>query len=149
MPNQDGSLTGADNITLKRALNRMIPTDDAALGAGTLGLLAAVQERAESNDSTRSAFMRIVEALSLDMLSHAVGGFSALTEEEQITSLRNVEGTLPREFSALLGLVRDVYYEDGRTPARPSDFDGENEIFGKVSIEEDLQPKRNKLRSAR
>jgi hypothetical protein len=140
MPNQDGSLTGADIVTLTQSLNRMIPTDDDTLAAGSLGLLDAVQERAISDAPSQSAFMRVVEALSLDMLSHAVGGFAALSEEEQVASLRNVENTLPHEFTAVLNLVRDVYYEDDRTPDRPSSFENDSEIFGKITLEDELEP---------
>jgi O-methyltransferase involved in polyketide biosynthesis len=87
-----------------------------------------------------------VEALSLDLLAHAVGGFSALTEEEQTSTLRNIENTLPREFSIVLGLVRDVYYEDERTPERPKSFDNDDEIFGKVVVEEEPEQVSKKRR---
>jgi hypothetical protein len=136
MPNQDGSLTGADTITMTHALDRMIPTDDAGLSPGTLGLLKNIQQRAANEASTQSAFTRTVEALSLDLMAHAVGGFAALTPEEQIASLHGVEAALPHEFNLFLQLVRDVYYEDERTPDRPASFDGENEIFGKVVVDE-------------
>jgi hypothetical protein len=146
MPNQDGSLTAADTLTLVRVLDRMIPVDDPDLAAGALGLLGEVQERAINNAPTGSAFLRIVEALSLDLLAHAVGGFSALTEEEQTSTLRNIENTLPREFSIVLGLVRDVYYEDERTPERPKSFDNDDEIFGKVVVEEEPEQVSKKRR---
>jgi hypothetical protein len=146
MPNQDGSLTAADTLTLVRVLDRMIPVDDPDLAAGALGLLGEVQERAINNAPTGSAFLRIVEALSLDLLAHAVGGFSALTEEEQTSTLRNIENTLPREFSIVLGLVRDVYYEDERTPERPKSFDNDHEIFGKVVVEEEPEQVSKKRR---
>jgi hypothetical protein len=146
MPNQDGSLTAADTLTLVRVLDRMIPVDDPDLAAGALGLLGEVQERAINDAPTGSAFLRIVEALSLDLLAHAVGGFSALTEEEQTSTLRNIENTLPREFSVVLGLVRDVYYEDERTPERPKSFDNDDEIFGKVVVEEEPEQVSKKRR---
>lgn len=135
MPNQDGSLTGSDKITLTHALNRIIPTDDPELGAGTLGLLDKIEDRASESSNSRSAFLRIVEALSLDMMAHAVGGFAALTEDEQISSIQHVEFSLPEEFAEFLRVVRDVYYEDTRTPNRPDDFSGDTEIFGKIELE--------------
>jgi hypothetical protein len=137
MPNQDGSLTGADEITLVQVLNRMIPFDDANLAAGTLGMLNEVQQRTTADDQLRHAFMRITEALSLDLLAQAVGGFAALTAQEQATSLHGVEDLLPEEFRLFLGIVRDVYYEDSRTPDRPDNFEGDNEEFGKIPTPDD------------
>lgn len=136
MPNQDGSLTGSDKVTLTQMLNRIIPSDSPNLAAGSLGLLDSLQERVNGNADTRSAFVRVVEALSLDMMAHAVGGFAAMTEDEQIASIKIIELTLPNEFRSVLGLARDVYYEDERTPERPANFDSGNEIFGKIEVEE-------------
>ena len=151
MPNQDGSLTGADEITLVQVLNRMVPFDDPDLAAGTLGMLDEVQQRATSDDQLRHAFMRVTEALSLDLLAQAVGGFAALTEQEQVTSLLGVENVLPEEFSVLLAAVRDIYYDDDRTPDRPGNFEGDNEEFGKISIpvEEISEPVSDKNRLSR
>ena len=140
MPNQDGSLTGSDKITLVQVLNRMVPFDSIDLAAGTLGMLKEVQQRATGDDELRHAFMRVTEALSLDLLAQAVGGFAALTNEEQITSLHGVENVLPEEFAVFLELVRSIYYEDSRTPDRPDNFEGDNEEFGKIptAVEETL-----------
>ncbi len=135
MPKQDGSLTDADYVTLVHVLDRLIPVVEAGLAAGALGILDDVEERATRKKSTSSAFIRIVEALSLDLTAHAVGGFSAMTDQEQTNALLNIERTLPGEFSLVLGIVRDVYYEDDRTPGRPVDFDGDSEVFGKVPEE--------------
>ena len=134
-------MTGADEITLVQVLNRIIPFDD-DVAAGTLGMLDEVQQRAAADNQLRHAFMRVTEALSLDLLAQAVGGFAALTTQEQIASLHGVENVLPEEFGAFLGLVRDVYYEDARTPDRPDNFEGENEEFGKIPtpVEEILDP---------
>ncbi|MBT3994441.1 MAG: hypothetical protein HOJ22_06255 [Chloroflexi bacterium] len=152
MPNQDGSLTGSDKVTLVHMLNRIIPADSPNLGAGTLGILGSVQERAGAEKSTQSHFLRIVDALSLDMMAQAVGGFAALTPDEQIASLQIVENTLPTEFKTVLGLARDVYYEDERTPNRPKNFENENEIFGKIELEEitaEKSPPRRRRRNLR
>jgi len=150
MPNQDGSLTGADEITLVQVLNRMVPFDD-DVGAGTLGMLDEVQQRSTGDDQLHHAFMRITEALSLDLLAQAVGGFAALSEQEQVTSLHGVENVLPEEFGLFLGTVRDVYYEDRRTPDRPENFKGDNEEFGKIPspVEEILEPLSEKNRAIR
>ena len=151
MPEQDGSLSDADCVTLVRALNRLIPTGNAKLDAGALGMLNAVDERANLNKLTRSAFLRVVEALSLDLTAHAVGGFSAMTDQEQTNALLSIESTLPAEFSLFLGIVRDVYYEDDRTPDRPASFDSEREVFGKVPSDarSDLVTARQQRRNPR
>ncbi len=140
MPKQDGSLTDADHVALVRVLDRLIPTEEAELAAGALGILDDVEERARREKSTRSAFIRVVEALSLDLTAHAVGGFSAMTDQEQTNALLNIERTLPGEFSLVLDIVRDVYYENDRTPGRPVNFDGDSEVFGKVPKETDAAP---------
>lgn len=147
MPTQDGSLTDADRVTLGSVLNHLIPAPDAELAAGTLGILDDVVERAGREKSSRSAFIRVVEALSLDLTAHAVGGFAAMTGEEQSRALLSIENTLPAEFSLFLGIVRDVYYEDDRTPGRPDDFDGDDEVFGKVP--EDADADQTRQRSSR
>ena len=144
MPKQDGSLTDADRVTLVRAFNRLIPTVDAEFAAGALGMLGDVEERARREKSTRSAFLRVVEALSLDLTAHAVGGFSAMTDQEQTNALLNIESTLPGEFSLFLGIVRDVYYEDDRTPDRPANFDGDDEVFGKAPKDADADHARQR-----
>jgi hypothetical protein len=127
----------------------MIPFEDTDLSPRTVGILDQVHARAKSDSKTRSAFLRIVEALSLDMLAHAVGGFSALTNDEQIGCLRNVESTLPAEFNTVLGLVRDVYYEHERTPDRPENFDSDLEIFGKIIVDEIVESDRSPRRDSR
>ena len=142
MSNQDGSLSESDKVTLIQVLNRIIPSESTELGAGTIGILDDVEELSSSTPALRSAFLRIVEALSLDLMSHAVGGFAALTAEEQTACIQSVEAILPEEFSVVLGLARDVYYEREQTPARPKSFDNESEIFGKVKIEVEPVKKR-------
>jgi hypothetical protein len=150
MPNQDGSITNSDKITFTQLLNRVVPVDDPKFGAAALGLRNLVEERSKANPSSNSALLRIIDALSLDMMARAVGGFAALTVDEQNFAIHNVETTLPEEFNIILGITRDVYYEDERTPKRPTNFDGDNEIFGKVVIDiERPKPKqsRRKLRA--
>jgi len=150
MPNPDGSLTASDKITLVHMLNRIIPSESPNLAAGTLGILDSVEERANSNKTTRSNFIRVADALSLDMMAQAVGGFAALTVDEQIASLKIVENNIPNEFNSILNIARDIYYEDERTPDRPKTFDTESEIFGKVKPEEAAtSPKQTKRRDPR
>jgi|TARA_B110000263_G_scaffold236225_1_gene235376 hypothetical protein len=150
MPNQDGSITNSDKITFTQLLNRVVPVNDPKFGAAALGLRNLVEERSKANPSSNSALLRIIDALSLDMMARAVGGFAALTVDEQNFAIHNVETTLPEEFNIILGITRDVYYEDERTPKRPINFDGDNEIFGKVVIDiERPKPKQShrKLRA--
>ena len=135
MPNRDGSLTNSDKIILTQVLNRVVSVDHPKLSAGLLGLRDLVEERSKEKPSSHSALLRVIEALSFDMMAHAVGGFVALTDDEQNSAIHNVETNLPAEFNIVLDITRDVYYEDDRTPERPTSFDGDNEIFGKVIID--------------
>ena len=149
MPNPDGTLTGSDKVTLTQVFNRIIPVESGDLGAGSLGILDSVEQQANAQPATRSAFLRIVEALSHDMMAHAVGGFAAMTKDEQIASLHGVENTLPEEFNVVLGIARNIYYNLSETPPRPADFDSDNELFGKVEVEEvadksTVNPRRNR-----
>jgi len=137
MPDKDGSLTDADRVTFRRVLDRLVPAGDPALAAGKLGILAEVEERAARSKSSVSALLRVVEALSLDLTAHAIGGFAAMTVQEQTDALLGIERALPDEFALVLGTVRDVYYEDDRTPARPVGFDSDDEVFGKAQHDTD------------
>ncbi len=132
MPNQDGSLTESDRVTLARVLDHMIPGTDPNLAASALDLGADLDKKTLENKLSRSALLRVVEALSLDMTSHVVGGFSAMTEQQQIDALLNIEHLLPAEFTSVLELARNLYYADERTPERQSISESEAEIFGKM-----------------
>lgn len=131
MPNQDGSLTESDQITLARALDHMIPGTDPNLAARALDLGADLDKKTLEDKLSRSALLRIIEALSLDMTSHVVGGFPAMTEQQQINALLSIEHLLPGEFTSVLELARNLYYADERTPERQSTAENEAEIFGK------------------
>ena len=132
MPNQDGSLTESDRATLARALDHMIPGTNPNLAASALDLGADLDKKTLEDKLSRSALLRVIEALSLDMTSHVVGGFSAMTEQQQIDALLNIEHLLPAEFTSILELARNLYYADERTPERQSDSESETEIFGKI-----------------
>jgi len=83
------------------------------------------------------------------MMSHAVGGFVALNNDERNSAIHDVETTLHAEFNIVLGITRDVYYEDDRTPERPTTFDGDNEFFGKVIIDIERSKPRQSSRKLR
>jgi len=135
MPNRDGSLKDSDRVALSIMLDRIIPVEDHEKVPSKFGILDSVIELNSTNDTSKNGFMRVVEALSLDMMAHAVGGFAALTEEEQIQSIRSIEISLPKEFNLVLQATRHAYYEHPNTPDRPKNFDSEDEIFGKVLTE--------------
>ena len=132
MPNQDGSLTESDRVTLARALDHMIPGTDPNLAASALDLGADLDKKTLEDKLSRSALLRVIEALSLDMTSHVVGGFSAMTEQQQIDALLSIEHLLPVEFTSVLELARNLYYADERTPERQPTSESEAEIFGKI-----------------
>ena len=74
-----------------------------------------------------------------------------MTDQQQVNALLNIENTLPGEFSLFMDIVRDVYYEDERTPERPANFDGGAEVFGKAAddAEDDLPRPVERLRIPR
>jgi hypothetical protein len=136
MPNSDGSLKNSEKIMLRIAADRVISVTDDSPSPSDLGIVDSVISAAMSNDSARKSLTRVVEAMNLDMLAQAVGGWAAMSSDEQTHSLLLVEHALPEEFSAILNIVREWYYSHEQTPERPDNFDAKDELFGKVVIEE-------------
>jgi len=136
MPNSDGSLKNSEKIMLGIAADRVISVTDDSPSPSDLGIVDSVISAATGNDSVRKSLTRVVEAMNLDMLAQAVGGWVAMSSEEQTHSLLLVEHALPEEFSAILNIVRESYYSHEQTTERPDNFDSEDELFGKVEIEE-------------
>ena len=116
-------------------LDRLIPFDDPDLKPSNLKIINRVIDQCIKDDSSKAALMKIIDALSLDIMSSAVGGFAALTNDEQTKSILEIEKSLPEEFNIVLGATRKAYYENTKTAEFPSNFNSENEIFGKVLSE--------------
>jgi hypothetical protein len=115
---ENGKLMPADRVTLGVVLDRLIPPVDDLRGAGRMGLAPEVERVAGQVPRYRAALLQIMDALSLDMLAHAAGGFGALSPEQQVDSIREVEQSLPKPFAIFLELVYLVYYGDRRVHER-------------------------------
>ncbi len=109
-PSASGRMTDSDRMMLAAAMDRMIPAVDDLSGAGAMGLGRKVEQGAQRVPRLRSALVAVVDALSLDAASHAVGGFRALPPDSQDEALRLVETSMPRQFAVFLQLVYTVYY---------------------------------------
>jgi len=132
MPTPDGQLTPADMVTLKIALDRLIPAVDDLPGAGSLGLAENLERFSNRSAAMRSALVAVLDALSLDPGLHVSGGFQALKPEQQDEAIRTVEVALSEKFGQFLKLVYVVYYMDSRVhqrigwesrPLQPRGFD--------------------------
>jgi hypothetical protein len=118
MPDKDGNLTGSDRRNMRIVLDRIIPAVDGLPGAGSMGLLETVEEMAAGHGRFRTALVRFLDALSLDMEVEAAGGFTALSEERQVEAIREIESSLTREFNHMLEAVYLAYYSDPRVHQR-------------------------------
>ena len=114
----DGRLAAADRVTLAAVLDHLVPPVGELPGAGEMGLAPEVERVARRVPRFRAALLRVMDAISLDMLSHAAGGFRALSPEQQVEAIREVEQSLPRPFAVFVELVYLVYYSDERVHRR-------------------------------
>ncbi len=112
------SLTDSDRLTLKAAMDLIVPAVDDLPGAGSMGLVGSLEELAERTADYGQALGRVMEALSLDPSARAEGGFSALDGEQQTAALRVLETSMPKSFDAFVDLVYIVYYSDERVHKR-------------------------------
>ena len=137
MPYQNDLLRNSEIVALTIMLDRLIPFDDPDLKPSNLKIINRVIDQCIKDDSSKAALMKIIDALSLDIMSSAVGGFAALTNNEQTKSILEIEKSLPEEFNIVLGATREAYYENTKTAELPSNFNSEKEIFGKVLSKSD------------
>ena len=117
-PTKEQNLTGADRMTLRAVMDRMIPPVEDMPGAGSLGLAAEVERMARRAPGLASALLRTLDALSLDPGSRAAGGFLALEGAARDEAIRTIESTLPEPFGVFLEMVYAAYYSDGRVHER-------------------------------
>jgi len=118
MPTKEKQLTNADRMVLKAVLDRVIPPVDDLPGAGSMGLAAQVESIAGRVPRLHDSLIKVMGALSLDLHSHAKGGFNSLTVEQQDEAIRTIEGALPGDFGNFLELVFLAYYGDSRVHKR-------------------------------
>ena len=75
-----------------------------------MGLAEKVEQRAQRAERVRSALVTVLDALSLDAVSHAAGGYTALAPARQDEALRALEAAMPQQFTVFQQLVYTVYY---------------------------------------
>jgi len=112
------NLGGADRITLKAVMDRMIPPVEELPGAGSLGLVEQLETMAGRVPGLRFALASTLDALSLDPRARAAGGFLALEGAAQDEAIRAVESALPAPFGAFLEMVYAACYSDRRVHER-------------------------------
>ncbi len=117
-PTKERNLTGADRMTLKAVMDRMIPAVEDMPGAGSLGLAATVERMAGRFPGFGSALLRTLDALSLDPAARVAGGFLALEGRARDEAIRMIESTLPEPFGVFLEMVYAAYYADERVHER-------------------------------
>ena len=110
--------SGADRVTLKAVMDRMIPPVEELPGAGSLGLVEELETMAGRVPGLRSALASTLDALSLDPGARAAGGFLALEGAAQNEAIRAVESALPEPFEVFLEMVYAAYYSDRRVHER-------------------------------
>ena len=115
---EERNLSGADRITLKAVMDRMIPPVEELPGAGSLGLGEELETMAGRVPGLSSALASTLDALSLDPGARAAGGFLALEGAAQDEAIRAVESALPDPFGAFLEMVYAAYYSDRRVHER-------------------------------
>ena len=132
MPTRDRQLTDVDRVVMKRLLDLIIPPVDNLPGAGGLGLSERVEKESLRYTRLRGALLTILDAMTLDIANRVEGGFAALDEDRQISSLKTIESDLPTQFSEFIELVYEIYYTDSRVhehigwvgrPPQPEGFD--------------------------
>ena len=141
-PTKDRNLTGADRMTLKAVMDRMVPPTGEMPGAGSLALAEEVEHMARRVPGLASALLRTLDALSLDPGARVAGGFLALEEEARDEAIRTIESTLPVAFALLLDMVYTAYYSDGRVHERigwasdpPQQGDSQPEPFDESALD--------------
>jgi hypothetical protein len=118
MPTKEKTLTDADRTTLKAIMDRLVPAVDDLPGAGSMGLAQEAERIAGKVPRLQESAVKVLGAVSVDMRSHARGGFQALGPESQDESIREVESTIPADFANFLEMVYLAYYSDSRVHRR-------------------------------
>ena len=117
-PKKKGSLADPDRVLLANVMDHLIPPVDDLPGAGSMRLGDEIEKKAQSIPRLRSSLLRVLDALSLDLSSHAAGGYSALDSDRQDVALRAIEQSLPDDFSIFLDFVYTVYYTERTVHSR-------------------------------
>lgn len=107
---QDLKISDADRVTLSEAMDRLIPAVDDLPAAGQMGLGPEVERLAHEAPHYGDALESVLDALSMDPLSRAAGGFRALSPDDRDNAIRTIEGNMPGKFGTFLEIVYLAYY---------------------------------------
>lgn len=128
----DLKISDADRVMLSEVMDRLIPAVDDLPAAGQMGLGPEVERLASEVPRYAEGLEVFLEALAMDPLSRATGGFRALSADDQDNAIRVIERNIPDHFSTFLEIVYLVYYSQpavhrrigwiGRPP-QPEGFD--------------------------
>lgn len=118
MPETDTSLTDADRLTLKQAMDLIVPAVNDLPGAGAMGLAANAEALADRVADYGESLRRVLDALALDPSARAEGGFAALDHEQQTAALKTLESSMSKHFDNFVDLIYIVYYSDERVHKR-------------------------------
>jgi hypothetical protein len=105
------SLTDAERAVLRAVMDRLVPAVDDLPGAGTMGLLDAVETMARAHPPFHLALLALLDGLP----AAAVG---ALAAPDQDKAIAGFESAHPAAFSAALEVVYLAYYADPRVHGR-------------------------------
>ena len=95
---------------LSEVMDRLIPAVDDLPAAGQMGLGPEVERMASEVPRYAEGLEVFLEALAMDPLSRATGGFRALSADDQDNAIRVIERNIPDHFSTFLEIVYLVYY---------------------------------------
>ena len=119
MPNtSNNDITDADRLTLAATMDHIIPPVDGLLGAGEMGLAEQVEQIARRIPRYKESLIRILDALSLEPIARAEGGFAALNSDQQIATIRTVESSMEAHFANFVQMVYTAYYSDSNVHKR-------------------------------
>lgn len=105
------SLTDADRAVLRAVMDRLVPPVDDLPGAGTMGLLDAVEAMTRAHPPFHRALLGLLDGLPAK-------GFGALAGPDQDRAIAGVEGARPAAFNTVLEVVYLAYYADPRVHGR-------------------------------
>ena len=105
------SLTEADRAVLRAVMDRLVPPVDDLPGAGTMGLIGAVEAMAHAHPPFHRALLGLLDGLPAP-------AFAALAAPDQDKAIARFETDQPAVFSTALEVVYLAYYGDPRVHGR-------------------------------
>jgi hypothetical protein len=105
------ALTDTERTILRAVMDRLVPPVDDLPGAGTMGLLDAVETMARTHPPFHLALLALLGGLP-------AASFAALAGADQDKAIARFEAAHPAVFNAALEAVYLAYYADPRVHAR-------------------------------